>query len=141
MWTKEHYGELLETGGGKERMTAHWNEVGWPAGYEDAESQQALVKELHLRKTAIFNEMITKGEIPIRKGVLNLIDEALADGVPVGVCSTASAPPPRHRREYKEPDAGKPPSGSSNRRASDAAPRADRGTASPTSLAALSLAE
>ena len=54
-----------------------------------AESQQALVKELHLRKTAIFNEMITKGEIPIRKGVLNLIDEALADGVPVGVCSTA----------------------------------------------------
>ena len=90
VWTKEHYGELLETGGGKERMTAHWNEVGWPAGYEDAESQQALVKELHLRKTAIFNEMITKGEIPIRKGVLNLIDEALADGVPVGVCSTSS---------------------------------------------------
>ena len=87
VWTKEHYGELLETGGGKERMTAHWNEVGWPAGYEDAESQQALVKELHLRKTAIFNEMITKGEIPIRKGVLNLIDEALADGVPVGACS------------------------------------------------------
>ena len=41
VWTKEHYGELLETGGGKERMTAHWNEVGWPAGYEDAESQQA----------------------------------------------------------------------------------------------------
>merc|ERR1712176_22691 len=26
----------------------------------------------------------------IRKGVLNLIDEALADGVPVGVCSTSS---------------------------------------------------
>ena len=70
VWTKEHYGELLETGGGKERMTAHWNTVGWPAGYEDAEKQQELVKELHLRKTAIFNEMITKGEIPIRKGVL-----------------------------------------------------------------------
>ena len=34
VWTKEHYGELLETGGGKERMTAHWNEVGWPSGYD-----------------------------------------------------------------------------------------------------------
>jgi len=90
VWTKEHYGELLETGGGKERMTAHWNEVGWPAGYDSPEKQQELVKELHLRKTAIFNDMITKGEIPIRKGVLNLIDEALADGVPVGVCSTSS---------------------------------------------------
>ena len=71
-------------------MTAHWNEVGWPAGYDSQEKQQELVKELHLRKTAIFNDMITKGEIPIRKGVLNLIDEALADGVPVGVCSTSS---------------------------------------------------
>ena len=90
VWTKEYYGELLETGGGKERMTAHWNEVGWPSGYDSPEKQQELVKELHLRKTAIFNEMITKGEIPIRKGVLNLIDEALADGVPVGVCSTSS---------------------------------------------------
>jgi HAD superfamily hydrolase (TIGR01509 family) len=90
VWTKEHYGELLETGGGKERMTAHWNEVGWPSGYEDEEKQQALVKELHLRKTAIFNEMITKGEIPLRKGVLRLIDEALEAGVPVGVCSTSS---------------------------------------------------
>ena len=24
LWTKERYGKLLETGGGKERMTAHW---------------------------------------------------------------------------------------------------------------------
>mmetsp|Transcript_1360 Transcript_1360/g.4071 ORF Transcript_1360/g.4071 Transcript_1360/m.4071 type:complete len:277 (+) Transcript_1360:145-975(+) len=90
VWTVDHYGELLETGGGKERMTAHWNAEGWPAGYDDAESQQALVKELHLRKTAIFNELIEKGDIPLRKGVLRLIDEALDAGVPVGVCSTSS---------------------------------------------------
>ena len=89
-WTKEHYGELLETGGGKERMTAHWNQVGWPSGYEAVEKQQALVKELHLRKTEIFNEMITRGEIPVRAGVLRLIDEAFAANVPVGVCSTSS---------------------------------------------------
>ena len=38
-------------------------------------------------------------------------------------------------------DAGKPPSGSNNRRASDAAPRAARGTASPNSFAAESLAD
>lgn len=90
VWTVDHYGELLETGGGKERMTAHWNAEGWPAGYEDAEAQQALVKELHLRKTAIFNELIEKGEIPLRAGVLRLIDEALGEDVPVGVCSTSS---------------------------------------------------
>jgi len=32
-WTVPLYGELLKIGGGKERMTAHWNKVGWPAGY------------------------------------------------------------------------------------------------------------
>ena len=46
VWTKEHYGELLETGGGKERMTAHWNEVGWPAGYDSAEKQQEAMRGL-----------------------------------------------------------------------------------------------
>ena len=76
VWDVELYGKLLETGGGKERMTAHWNEVGWPAGCEEPDAQQALVKELHLRKTAIFNELIVQGEIPLRPGVLALIDEA-----------------------------------------------------------------
>ena len=28
VWDVELYGKLLETGGGKERMTAHWNEKG-----------------------------------------------------------------------------------------------------------------
>ena len=89
-WTVELYGKLLETGGGKERMTAHWNEVGWPSGYEDGETQVELVKGLHLRKTELFNEMITAGQIPLRPGVLRLVDEAIAAGVPLGVCSTSN---------------------------------------------------
>ena len=32
-WSVDKYGQLLETGGGKERMTAHWDAAGWPAGY------------------------------------------------------------------------------------------------------------
>ena len=35
VWTAERYGKLLETGGGKERMTTHWNEVGWPVGFPE----------------------------------------------------------------------------------------------------------
>ena len=89
-WSVDKYGQLLETGGGKERMTAHWDAAGWPAGYAGGDERRALVKELHLRKTAIFNELIEAGSIPLRAGVLRLIDEALADGVPVGVCSTSS---------------------------------------------------
>ena len=86
-------------------MTAHWNADGWPAGYEDDASRVALVKELHLRKTAIFNELIEAGEIPLRKGVLRLIDEALGDGVPVGVCSTSSEQAARRPRPSARPPA------------------------------------
>jgi len=89
-WDKELYGKLLETGGGKERMTAYWNEVGWPNGYESEEAQQELVKELHLAKTEKFNEIIDSGSVPLRPGVERLINEALKAQVPVGVCSTSN---------------------------------------------------
>ena len=29
-WSEERYGKLLETGGGKERMTAHWVSDSYP---------------------------------------------------------------------------------------------------------------
>jgi len=32
VWDVDLYGKLLRIGGGKERMTGHWNEVGWPEG-------------------------------------------------------------------------------------------------------------
>ena len=45
-WDFEEYGILLETGGGKERMTAHWNEVGWPDAIPE-EGCADKVKQLH----------------------------------------------------------------------------------------------
>ena len=88
-WSVELYGKLLETGGGKERMTAHWNEVGWPDVIpEDGRTDK--VKSLHLEKTDIFMEMINEGSIPLRPGVLRLVDEAIANGVKLAVCSTSN---------------------------------------------------
>eukprot|EP00636_Phaeomonas_parva_P004094 CAMPEP_0118871148 /NCGR_PEP_ID=MMETSP1163-20130328/13840_1 /TAXON_ID=124430 /ORGANISM="Phaeomonas parva, Strain CCMP2877" /LENGTH=273 /DNA_ID=CAMNT_0006806227 /DNA_START=251 /DNA_END=1072 /DNA_ORIENTATION=+ len=89
-WDVDLYGKLLEVGGGKERMTAHWNEVGWPAGYDDEEKRVELVKALHLRKTEIFMDMLKRGEIPLRPGVEPLIKEAVEGGLKVAVCSTSN---------------------------------------------------
>merc|ERR1719251_651335 len=88
-WGVERYGKLLEVGGGKERMTAHWNEVGWPSIIpEDARAEK--VKALHLQKTDIFMDLIDEGLIPLRPGVLRLVDEAIAAGVKLAVCSTSN---------------------------------------------------
>lgn len=89
VWNVERYGVLLEVGGGKERMTAHWNEVGWPGNLPEG-TRQEKVKELHLRKTDIFMEMINQGNIPLRPGVLRIIDAAIAEGIQLAVCSTSN---------------------------------------------------
>lgn len=88
-WDEERYGKLLETGGGKERMTAHWNEVGWPASIP-SEGRSDKIMSLHLQKTDVFMRLIDEGKIPLRPGVLRVVDEAIAAGVRLAVCSTSN---------------------------------------------------
>lgn len=90
-WDEALYGKLLETGGGKERMTAYWNCLGaWPTGIETENDKKELVKALHARKTELFMQLVEGGNVPLREGVQRLIDEALSSGVRVGVCSTSN---------------------------------------------------
>lgn len=91
-WSETQYGVLLETGGGKERMTAYWNEKGqWPQEVgSDDDKKIDMVKMLHKRKTELFMELVEAGKVPLRPGVKRLIAEAKADGVCVAVCSTSN---------------------------------------------------
>lgn len=90
-WDAPLYGKLLETGGGKERMTAYWNSLpSWPDIAETEEDKKTLVKELHARKTELFMELVESGKVPLREGVKRLVEEAVAAGVKVAVCSTSN---------------------------------------------------
>lgn len=86
-WDVELYGQLLKVAGGKERMKHYFDHVGWPKGSTD---KDALVRELHLSKTEIFMELIKTGELPLRPGVARLVDEAIAAGMILAVCSTSN---------------------------------------------------
>jgi len=88
-WGVERYGKLLEVGGGKERMTAHWNEVGWPDAIPE-EGRAEKVKGLHLEKTDIFMDLIDEGSIPLRPGVLRIVDDAIESGIKLACCSTSN---------------------------------------------------
>jgi HAD superfamily hydrolase (TIGR01509 family) len=46
--------------------------------------------DLHLQKTDIFMQLIDEGKIPLRPGVLRLVDEAIANNVRLAVCSTSN---------------------------------------------------
>lgn len=91
-WDVERYGVLLETGGGKERMKRHWDEVGWPSGFEaaDEDTRWNLCKDLHALKTEIFMARVLGDDVPYRPRVLATIDDAIVHGIPVGVCSTSN---------------------------------------------------
>lgn len=86
-WSVERYGELLKTAGGKERMRRHFDETAWPVAEEQ---RDAFILALHKRKTDLFMELIQTGQLPLRPGVARLVDEALAAGIQLAVCSTSN---------------------------------------------------
>ncbi len=88
-WSVELYAKLLLVAGGKERMTAYFEEFGWPEDkVAEHGGQQELIKALHKTKTALVSEIVQ--ELPVRAGVLRIVDEAIENGVRLGVCTTSN---------------------------------------------------
>ncbi len=85
-WSVAQYGELLAVAGGKERLRHYFDQHGWP----QTSDRDELIKELHRRKTDLFMEIIAGGQLPLRSGVARLVDEAIAEGLPLAVCSTSN---------------------------------------------------
>ena len=86
-WDVERYGVLLSTGGGKERMRRHFDETGWPVAQAQRDD---LIARLHRIKTDAFMGQIELGALPLRPGVLRMVDAALGEGLQVAVCSTSN---------------------------------------------------
>ncbi|KAF6255031.1 hypothetical protein COO60DRAFT_259290 [Scenedesmus sp. NREL 46B-D3] len=82
-WDVELYGELLEIGGGKERMTKYFKDVEAEEPFkstQDPEARKALVADLHKLKTDLFMQLVETGAMPLRPGVKRLVGEAVAAG-------------------------------------------------------------
>lgn len=89
-WDVDLYEKLLKVAGGKERMIAYFDEYGWPAEASDQAAKDDLIKRLHKRKTEIVSEIVSAGELPLRPGISRIVDEAIAAGVTLGVCTTSN---------------------------------------------------
>jgi HAD superfamily hydrolase (TIGR01509 family) len=88
-WDVEKYHELLQVAGGKERMRHYLHAEGFGVEVQP-EEEDALIKTLHKRKTAIFIELIESGKLPLRPGVKRLMQEAMDAGLTLGVCTTSN---------------------------------------------------
>jgi len=88
-WSVEYYHELLQVAGGKERMKHHWKTKGFSKPLTEAEID-ALIPQMHKRKTALFVELIETGKLPLRPGIRRFMKEAMAAGLKVAVCTTSN---------------------------------------------------
>ncbi len=88
-WSADYYHELLQVGGGKERMKYYWRSHGFSKPTA-ADKIDALIKEMHERKTAIFIDLIKQGRLPLRPGIHRFMQEAVDAGLRLAVCTTSN---------------------------------------------------
>ena len=90
-WDVALYGKLLQVAGGKERMRAYFDEYGWPEDkVAEFGGRDELILALHKAKTGITAGLVGEGALPLRPGISRIVDEAIAAGVKLGVCTTSN---------------------------------------------------
>jgi HAD superfamily hydrolase (TIGR01509 family) len=87
-WDERLYGELLAVTGGKERI-AHFAQRFAPHWLQ-APDAAGRIAELHARKNAHYAAIVDTGEVPLRPGLLALLDALAAAGKRLAIATTTS---------------------------------------------------
>ncbi len=88
-WDVEYYHELLQVGGGKERMRHHLKTNGFGEDIPEDEVDD-LIKKMHAYKTDRFIELIESGSLPLRPGIHRFMKEAVEAGLILTVTTTSN---------------------------------------------------
>lgn len=87
-WDVALYGQLLAVTGGKERIRFYVDQFN--TSYQRPADFDALVLALHKAKTRHYTQMMTEGRIPLRPGVLRLLNEARHAGLRLAIATTTT---------------------------------------------------
>ncbi len=85
-WDLAHYGELLRITGGRERLLADMAQRADAPGHSS--ERERLAGEVHALKNRHYAEIVSSGQLPLRPGVRELMDEAAAAGVQQAITTT-----------------------------------------------------
>jgi HAD superfamily hydrolase (TIGR01509 family) len=87
-WDEAGYGPLLRVAGGRERLL-HFFATADDAP-RSASDREALAAELHRRKNRYYADLVTGGQVPLREGVLAMLQECRHRGCTMGIATTTS---------------------------------------------------
>lgn len=86
-WDEAHYGELLRITGGRERLMFDMSQrADAPALAE----RDGIARAIHAKKNAFYAGLVSAGGIPLRGGVLALMQQCRERGVRMGITTTTS---------------------------------------------------
>jgi HAD superfamily hydrolase (TIGR01509 family) len=86
-WQPGEYAELVLISGGKERLKYYFEKD--RAKFPEDKFGVELIQKIYMEKTAIFKEMVNRGDMPPRSGIARLVEEARKAGILLFVCSTS----------------------------------------------------
>ena len=86
-WDEAHYGRLLQVTGGRERLLFDMQQR---ADAPPEPERDALARALHARKNGFYADIVQEGVIPLRAGVLALMQQCDAQGLRMAVATTTS---------------------------------------------------
>jgi beta-phosphoglucomutase-like phosphatase (HAD superfamily) len=87
-WSKPAYVRLLSITGGKERLAFYIESL--PLSDAERGAMIQRIGAIHETKTEIYGSMVAAGQVPLRDGVEQLIDEAAAANVQLAIASTTT---------------------------------------------------
>jgi HAD superfamily hydrolase (TIGR01509 family) len=87
-WDDALYGRLLKVTGGRERLL--YDMAARSEAPPTLAAREALARELHQRKNAIYADIVAQGGIAARPGVLQLMNECSQSGILMAVATTTS---------------------------------------------------
>jgi HAD superfamily hydrolase (TIGR01509 family) len=90
-WDVETYTRLLEVSGGKERILHYWRGIAPDLLDLDGTSLETVVSKLHESKSLYYEGLVDQGQVPLRPGVMALINEAVEANIPLAIATTTSA--------------------------------------------------
>ena len=89
-WTEAEYTRLLEVSGGKERMLHYWRQVDPHVRELEVGAREQVVARLHEIKTAAYEARVADGAVPLRPGVLALMEAARRVDWTLAIATTTS---------------------------------------------------
>ncbi len=89
-WSVDFYGELLQIGGGEERINYYLNQ--YQSQFKSEVNFQELAAHLHRSKNQYYQKRLEAGLIELRPGVKRLITEAKEKGLNLAIATTSALP-------------------------------------------------